>query len=74
MTINEALSKGCVVCVTFVRLDQKRHWTITFDEPADFATFLSPMVGELEYVGENTYAKALFVTEEENEDGVCGLA
>lgn len=74
MTLNEALEKGCAVCITFVRLDQKRHWTITFDEPADFATFLSPMVGELEYLGENTYGKALFISEEENEDGVCGVA
>lgn len=76
MTIEEALNNGFAVCITFVRQDQKRHWTITFDEPADFATFLSPMVGSLEYIGENVYAKALFVSDEDVEDegGVCGLA
>jgi hypothetical protein len=68
MTLEEALNQGSVVCITFVSVEKKRHWTITFEEPDDFASFLSPMVGMLEYIGDNTYAKALFVSEEGEEE------
>ena len=88
MTLIKALEEGHPVLVQFIDVKRNAQWGITFNKPTDLAQFLTPMVGEVEYVGNVEankgfdYYKAIFVSEDppEKEDDLwdddtpCGQA
>ncbi len=79
MTLIKALKEGHTVLIQFIDVKKNAQWGITFNKPTELAHFLTPMVGEVQFVGEPEperpfdYYKAIFVTEdppekEEEED------
>ena len=69
MTLVEALNKGEHVLISFVDVQRDMQWSVTFVQMSNFAQFVSPIAGELEYVGEPTpeqpfrFYKAIFVSQ-----------
>lgn len=51
MTLNEALKRGHKVCVRFQNEDQEAGAFIVFNQIDNLTTFLTPIVGEVEFVG-----------------------